>query len=192
MLTELLVKSAGGFFEFRNVVNHRRSGVSRMIYSIVYSHYLQQHSSYVGLDTVFKNKPCFPHGIGGVFISGGAVIGKDCVIFPNVVIGSNTLPGSKGFGAPTIGDNCLIGAGATIVGNVKVGDNCRIGANATIFRDVLSDSTVSSAEPAVHTSANSDTRFYSRRKDGWNYYQNGRFHPVTDPETLERLTRKPG
>lgn len=190
MLTELLVRSAGGFFEFRNMVNHRRSGISRRIYSNVYYRYLEQHGSSVGLDTVFKNRPCFPHGINGVFISGGAVIGKDCVIFPNAVIGSNTLPDSKGFGAPCIGDYCFIGAGATIIGNVKVGDHCRIGANATVFRDIPSNSMVASAEPTVIARANADTKYYTRGKNGWNYYQNGRLNLVTDPEILEKLTKK--
>ena len=52
-----------------------------------------------------------------------AKIGKNCTIFHQVTIGSNTLEGSKHYGAPTIGDNCFIGAGAKIIGKVKVGDN---------------------------------------------------------------------
>jgi len=190
MLTELIVRGAGGFFAFRNIVISTRFKLLRRIYSVIYLLYLEQHSSYVGLDTIFKNKPWLPHGLSGIFISGYAVIGKDCVIFPNVVIGSNTLPDSKGYGAPCIGDNCIMGAGATIIGNVKVGDNCRIGANATVFRDIPSNSTVAAAEPRIITKGNADTKFYLLRNNGWNYYQNGKLNLGTDPKILEKLKRK--
>lgn len=49
---------------------------------------------------------------------------------------------SKVMGAPTIGDNVYIGAGAKIIGNVHVGDNCRIGANAVVVKDVPDNTTV--------------------------------------------------
>ena len=91
---------------------------------------LKYYGSYIGPTAKFESEPCFPHGIIGVFISGGSTIGKNCVIFQQVTIGSNALKGSPGYGAPVIGDNCYIGAGAKIIGNVKIGNNCRIGANA--------------------------------------------------------------
>ena len=46
-----------------------------------------------------------PHGLAGIFISYGASIGEGCTIFHQVTIGSNTLPDSRGQGAPTIGRN---------------------------------------------------------------------------------------
>lgn len=58
----------------------------------------------------FGTPPILPHGLTGIFISHGAVIGKNCLILQNVTIGS-----SKG-NAPVIGDDVVIGAGATIVG----------------------------------------------------------------------------
>lgn len=84
----------------------------------------------------------FPHGIGGVFISENAKIGNNCTIFHQVTIGSNALNDSKHFGAPTIGNNVYIGAGAKIIGNVNIGDNVRIGANVVIVNDIPSNSTV--------------------------------------------------
>jgi len=54
---------------------------------------------------------------------------------------------SKGFGAPRLGNNCLLGAGAVVVGGVRVGDNVRIGANCTVAHDVP-DETVAVAAPA--------------------------------------------
>ncbi len=85
---------------------------------------------------VFEGVPEFPHGITGIFISHGSRIGKNCCILQNVTIGS-----SKGK-APKIGDNCVIGAGAVIVGGITIGNNCNIGANCTVFKDVPDNTTV--------------------------------------------------
>lgn len=90
-----------------------------------------------------------PHGLFGIYISFGASIGRNCVIFNNVTIGSNTLKDSKGFGAPTIGNNVYIGAGAKIIGNVKIGDNVRIGANCVVTDDIPSNSTVVLPKPRI-------------------------------------------
>ena len=90
----------------------------------------------INAGAVFKEPPYLPHGITGIFISHAAVIGKNCTILQNVTIGS-----SKGK-APVIGDNCVIGAGAMIIGDVKVGDNVVIGANTTVVKDVPDNTTV--------------------------------------------------
>jgi len=90
-----------------------------------------------------------PHGLAGIFISYGAKIGEGCTIYHQVTIGSNTLPDSRGQGAPTIGSNVYIGAGAKIIGNVTVGDNARIGANAVVTFDVPANATVVQEAPRV-------------------------------------------
>lgn len=90
-----------------------------------------------------------PHGLAGIFISYGAKIGEGCTIYHQVTIGSNTLPDSRGQGAPTIGKNVYIGAGAKIIGNVTVGDNARIGANAVVTFDVPANATVVQEAPRV-------------------------------------------
>ena len=90
-----------------------------------------------------------PHGLAGIFISYGARVGKGCTIYHQVTIGSNTLPDSRGQGAPVIGDNVYIGAGAKIIGGVTVGDNARIGANAVVTFDVPANATVVQEAPRV-------------------------------------------
>ena len=90
-----------------------------------------------------------PHGLTGIFISNGAFIGEGCTIFQQVTIGSNTLLDSKRAGAPTIGRNVYIGAGAKIIGNVSIGDGVRIGANCVITSDVPANATVVSSPPRI-------------------------------------------
>lgn len=94
---------------------------------------------------------CFraPHGFAGVFISKDAKIGKRCTIFQQVTIGSNEEKQSKGFGAPRIGNNVLIGAGAKIIGNVKIGDNVKIGAGCVVCKDIPDNSTVVMPHPRI-------------------------------------------
>lgn len=99
----------------------------------------------IPLTTQIKDMPTFPHGVNGIFISLGAIIGKGCVIFHHVTIGSNTLADSKGHGAPIIGDNVYIGAGAKIIGGVTIGNHVRIGANCVVTKDVPDNTTVVAA-----------------------------------------------
>lgn len=77
----------------------------------------------------------FPHP-NGVVIHEDAVVGSDCMIMQQVTLGT-TAHG----GAPTLGNNVYVGAGAKILGSVKIGDRARIGANAVVMIDVPADST---------------------------------------------------
>ncbi len=73
----------------------------------------------------------FPHRAIGVVIHGKAKIGAETKIEANVVIG-----GRNDGEVPTIGRNCFIGSGVTILGGVTIGDNCRIGAGAVVLNDI--------------------------------------------------------
>lgn len=108
--------------------------------SVLYNAYWESYGSFVGLGAKFEDVPIFPHDPIGVFISNSAHIGRKCVIFQQVTIGSNMIKGSKKKGAPTLEDNVYIGCGAKIIGNVHVGKNARIGANAVVVKDVPANS----------------------------------------------------
>jgi len=79
------------------------------------------------------------HGI-GIVIGETTIIGDDVLIFQQVTLGGTTMTHGKRH--PTIGNNVVIGAGATILGNIKVGDNSRIGAGSVVIDDVPDDCTV--------------------------------------------------
>lgn len=118
--------------------------------------YLLQHrkimirnSAGIAVASQIENMPQFPHGLHGIFVSSGAKIGKNAVIFHQVTIGSNTLKGSKNQGAPTIGDNVYIGCGAKIIGGIRIGNNVRIGANCVVTEDVPDNATVVLERPRV-------------------------------------------
>ena len=71
----------------------------------------------------------------GVVISPRAEIGVNCLIFQQVTLGS------RGGGAPRIGGNVDVGAGAKILGKLVIGDRVKIGANAVVINDVPADCT---------------------------------------------------
>lgn len=119
-----------------------RGGMIGVLAKFFYRILINKYNSFLPLNIGFDGKPVFPHGIRGVFISGGAKIGSNCVIFHQVTIGSNTLKDSKHYGAPIIGDNVYIGCGAKIIGNIKVGNNVRIGANCVVQEDIPDNATV--------------------------------------------------
>lgn len=123
--------------------------IKREINRYRYYKLTMKYNSYIPRTVKFATMPILPHGLAGIFISTDAKIGKDCVIFQQVTIGSNTLKDSKGFGSPELGDNVYIGAGAKIIGGVKIGNNVRIGANCVVTSDVPDNTTVVVEKPRV-------------------------------------------
>lgn len=66
------------------------------------------------------------------FICNEAVIGNNCVI-QGSLIHSRTKPGREP--APIIEDNCLIGAGALVIGSIVIRSGSFIAAGAVVTRD---------------------------------------------------------
>lgn len=134
--------------------------IIRKSLTIVLTILLDRRCSYIGSGAIFKSRPIFPHGISGIFISSQSIIGRGCVIFHQVTIGSNTAPGSLNRGSPIIGDNCYIGAGAKIIGGIKVGDNVRIGANCTVVKDIPNNCVVVSQPSRIIIKENNISNEY--------------------------------
>ncbi len=79
------------------------------------------------------------HGI-GVVIGETTIIGNNVTIYQGVTLGGVSLnPGKR---HPTIEDDCIIGAGAKILGDITIGKGSKIGANSVVVKDVPPYSTV--------------------------------------------------
>nr|AFK08536.2 SAT [Apium graveolens] len=70
----------------------------------------------------------------GVVVGETAVIGNNVSILHHVTLGGTGKAG--GDRHPKIGDGVLIGAGATILGNVNIGEGAKIGAGSVVLIDV--------------------------------------------------------
>ncbi len=102
-----------------------------------------RHGGYIGVGAVLEDVPSLPHGLHGVYISRYAHVGKGCRIYQNVTIGE--VDGK----APRVGEGCLIGAGAVLVGDICIGDGARVGAGAVVAYDVPAGSTVVAPPPRI-------------------------------------------
>ncbi|MCR4303424.1 MAG: serine acetyltransferase [Gallionella sp.] len=72
-----------------------------------------------------------------VMIGNNVEIGKDCLIFHDVTLGTGQIPGT-----PKIGNNVDIYPGARVLGGVTIGDHSMVGANCVVTRDVPPDSII--------------------------------------------------
>ncbi|XP_010924485.1 probable serine acetyltransferase 1 [Elaeis guineensis] len=70
----------------------------------------------------------------GVVIGETAVVGNNVSILHHVTLGGTGK--AVGDRHPKIGDGVLIGAGATILGNVRIGEGAKIGAGSVVLIDV--------------------------------------------------------
>ena len=76
----------------------------------------------------------------GVVIGETAVLGNDVSLLHGVTLGgTGKEPGDR---HPKIGSGTMIGAGASILGNITVGKSCRIGAGSVVVKDVPDNTSV--------------------------------------------------
>ncbi|MDR0950273.1 MAG: serine O-acetyltransferase [Candidatus Ancillula sp.] len=79
------------------------------------------------------------HGM-GVVIGETAIIGDDCMMYHGVTLGGRGHS-KEGRRHPKLGDNVVIGAGASILGPVTICKGAKIGAGAVVLNDVFEDET---------------------------------------------------
>ena len=82
---------------------------------------------------------------GTIVINGGAIIGANCRLHACVNIGTEAGYGDK---APNIGDNCYIGPGVKIYGNISIANGTAIGANAVVNKSFSEENIAIAGIPA--------------------------------------------
>ena len=85
--------------------------------------------------TIGKNTKFWHRGM-GCTVHYDVKIGENCKILPNVMIGAQFANGNPDAKVPIIGNNCFIGTGAVIIGDIHIGNDVIIGANAVVTKDV--------------------------------------------------------
>lgn len=79
------------------------------------------------------------HGM-GVVIGETSEIGDDVLLYQGVVLGGTTHEKRKRH--PTLGNNVVVGAGATLLGAITIGDGARVGAGSVVVQSVPPGATV--------------------------------------------------
>ncbi len=150
--------------DFMNIYIKSKKSKNKLvkkIYILKLKKITKKYNAFIPVESEIHESVTFPHELNGIHISSNAKIGENCVIFHQVTIGSNNLADSKGKGAPQIGDNVYIGAGAKIIGNVKIGNNVRIGANCVVVKDIEENTTVvGNGNRLIKSSTIKDNKFY--------------------------------
>ena len=73
----------------------------------------------------------------GIVIGETTIIGDHVIIYQGVTLGGVST--SKGKRHPTIGNHVVIGANASVLGNITIGNNVRIGAGSVVVKDDVPD-----------------------------------------------------
>ena len=76
----------------------------------------------------------------GVVIGETAEVGTGTVIYQNCTLGGTGKETGKRH--PTIGEHCVISAGARVLGGITVGDYAKVGAGAVVLKGVPAHATV--------------------------------------------------
>ncbi|MFL6464589.1 MAG: serine O-acetyltransferase [Bryobacteraceae bacterium] len=79
------------------------------------------------------------HGL-GVVIGETAEIGDDVLLYQGVTLGGTGNECGKRH--PTVGDRVVVGAGASVLGNITLGNDVRVGAGSVVVHSVPPGSTV--------------------------------------------------
>jgi len=87
------------------------------------------------------------HGMGTV-IGETAIIGDDCMLYHGVTLGGVSSKHEKRH--PTLGDEVVVGTGATVLGPVTIGSRTLIGANSVVLSDAPADSVLTGIPATVH------------------------------------------
>lgn len=94
---------------------------------------------------------------GTIIVHPAARVGANCRLHVDVVIG--TRPGPPPEPAPVIGDNCYIGPGAKIFGDVVLGSNLVVGANSVVNRSFPEGHMTIAGSPARKVSDTSSDQY---------------------------------
>ncbi|CAJ1963442.1 unnamed protein product [Cylindrotheca closterium] len=104
----------------------------------VLAHYLQSQMSQTFQIDIHPNATLgsgimLDHGT-GIVIGETARVGHNCSILHHVTLGGS---GKKGVDRhPKIGQGVLLGAGASVIGNINIGDGCQVGAGTLVISDL--------------------------------------------------------
>lgn len=90
---------------------------------------------------------------GCITVNPNARVGSNCRIHEGVTLGATN--GESG--APIIGDNCFIGSGAKIIGQIEIGNDVAIGAGAVVVKSCEEDGVTLGGVPASIISHNNSS-----------------------------------
>lgn len=81
----------------------------------------------------------------GIVVGGQVVAGRDLALYHGVTLGDGGKPGQ-----PELGDDVVVGAGASVLGGIRIGNRVIIGSNSVVTTDIPDDSVATGAPATYH------------------------------------------
>ena len=122
------------FAEFRALVDYRLKYTKIKFLRYLVHPTCMHINLYISSKSEIGGGLRFMHGFSTIIYC--TKMGTNCIVNQQVTIGWNDG------GAPTIGNNVWVGAGAKVLGPIFIGNDVIIGANAVVVKDVPSHSIV--------------------------------------------------
>ncbi len=170
MIARMLVKPFGTIWKLKDLCVVSKSTPLKKFYRFLYGWYQFEHGSAIDYRAKLNGVPTLPFGTKQIIINPEVEIGKNCIIYPQVMIGTDHSIDGIDKESPVIGNNCFLGAGVKIFGAVKIGNNVRIMANCVITEDIPDNSIVSVNPPHIETKDHEvDTKHYRKHLGEWHY-----------------------
>ncbi len=139
-LVKLFLLTPGFGFVFRRRLAEAAvaiPGVGRVLRRWIWARTCVRYGSELAISTEIGGGLYIPHPFG--IVVGHGRIGKNVTLLQGVTIGN--LKGIDGSGT-ILADDCYIGAGAKLLGDIAIGDHAIIGANSVVINDVPPGATV--------------------------------------------------
>ena len=135
------MKSPGFRFIYilRNLSKCIKYSPKWFFFKILYRKYTYRYGFQIPIETKIGIGLYIGH-FGTIIINKDVVIGNNCNLSPNVIIGQANRGKFKG--SPIIGDRVWIGTGAIIVGKITIGTNVLISPNAFVNINIPDNSIV--------------------------------------------------
>lgn len=106
----------------------------RYIFSLIILNYKRnKYGLHISTNTFEKGLKIMH--LGSILTNGEVRVGKDCSIHINTAL----VAQGNGKEVPVLGDNIIIGVGATIVGGINIGNGIAIGANSLVNKNFLEE-----------------------------------------------------
>lgn len=118
------------------------------IYHLKVNRLGNKYGLHIGVNTCGKGLKIMH--LGSVLINDNARVGENCRFHINTAL----VAGGTNDYAPQLGNNIVIGVGATILGKVRIANGVAIGAGAVVNKDVFEENIAVAGVPAKKISNN--------------------------------------
>lgn len=95
----------------------------------------RNYGVYISKNAEIEKGLKLPHPT-GIVIGDSVKIGRNVTIFQQVTLGGTRIGDAQKKLYPRVEDNCVLFAGAKILGKIRIGKNCTVGANAVVIKNV--------------------------------------------------------